>query len=271
LNARFETHDKLKFVGHFSEEVRMNKTARAKLFVVVISTVMLIASAIHAKQPAQQPPAQQPPAAQQSAAQQDKPGEQKPAPETLQLLKGMPRQQIMGEMRKIAAAMGTECNFCHVNPFSVDTPRKSVARLMMRDYTMGMKHKDGSALTCNDCHKGEANFLRTRPFAGAVGKKSPGLQVLKDVPRERLMQTMTGFTKALGVECTYCHTDDFDEDTPRKQIARFMMTEFSRGLVKQDGSAVGCNDCHQGHARPLAVLPFPQRRPPEPPPAAKKP
>jgi len=244
----------------------MNKTARAKLFVVVISTVLLIASAINAKQPAQQPPA-----AQQPAAQQDKPGEQKPAPETLQLLKGMPRQQIMGEMHKIAVAMGTECNFCHVNPFSVDTPRKAVARLMMRDYTMGMKHKDGSALTCNDCHKGEANFLRTRPFAGAVGKKSPGLQVLKDVPRERLMQAMTGFTKALGVECTYCHTDDFDEDTPRKQIARFMMTEFSRGLVKQDGSAVGCNDCHQGHARPLAVLPFPQRRPPEPQPAAKKP
>ena len=94
----------------------------------MISTVLLIASAIHAKQPSE------PPAAQQPAAQQDKPGEQKPAPETLQLLKGMPRQQIMGEMRKIAAAMGTECNFCHVNPFSVDTPRKSVARLMMRDY-----------------------------------------------------------------------------------------------------------------------------------------
>ena len=81
------------------------------------------------------------------------------------------------------------------------------------------------------------------------------------------MQVMTAFTKALGVECTYCHTSDFDEDTPRKQIARFMMTQFSQGLVKQDGSAVGCNDCHQGHARPLAVLPFPRR--PEQPPAKK--
>jgi nitrate/TMAO reductase-like tetraheme cytochrome c subunit len=248
----------------------MNKTARAKLFVIVMSTVLLVASAIHAKQPAQQPPA-----AQQPAAQQDKPGEQKPATETLQVLKGMPRPQIIQEMRKIQTALGVECNFCHTVPrFDAETPRKSVSRLMMRDYTMAMKHKDGSALTCNDCHKGEANFLRTRPFAGAVGKKSAGLQVLKELPRERLTQVMTAFTKALGVECTYCHTDDFDEDTPRKQIARFMMTEFSRGLVKQDGSAVGCNDCHQGHARPLAVLPFPQReqrRPAEPPPAAKKP
>jgi hypothetical protein len=84
---------------------------------------------------------------------------------------------------------------------------------------------------------------------------------------------MNGIAKALGVECNYCHTDDFDDDTPRKQIARFMMTEFSRGLVKKDGSAVTCNDCQQGHARPLAVLPFPKRdggpRPQTPP--AKKP
>ena len=252
----------------------MNQTAWAKLCVVVSSIVLLIASAIQAGQggPTQQKPAaQQLPAPQQEKPAEPKPAAQQTAPETLQVLKGMPRQQIMGEMRKIAAAMGTECNFCHVNPFSNETARKAVARLMMRDYTMGMKHKDGSVVTCNDCHKGEANFLRTRPFQGAVGKKTEGLQVLKGLPSERLTQVMTAFTKALGVECTYCHTGDFDEDTPRKQIARFMMTEFSRGLVKQDGSAVGCNDCHQGHARPLAVLPFPRRPQQQPPPPEKKP
>ena len=249
----------------------MDKTAGAKLCVVVTAIVLSIASAIQASQEQQKPAAQQLPAPQQEKPAEQKPAAQQPAPETLQVLKGMPRQQIMGEMRKIAAAIGTECNFCHVNPFTVDTPRKSVARLMMRDYTMGLKHKDGSAVTCNDCHKGEANFLRTRPFQGAVGKKTEGLQVLKGMPSERVTQVMTAFTKALGVECTYCHTDDFDDDTPRKQIARFMMTEFSRGLVKQDGSAVGCNDCHQGHARPLAVLPFPRRPQQQPPPPEKKP
>lgn len=247
----------------------MNNATRAKVFVIAISMVLLIASAIHAKQTGQAANQQTP------AAQQPKPGEQKPAgqaaPETLQVLKGMPRQQIMGEMRKVATALGAQCNFCHMNPFTVDTPRKAVARLMMRDYTMGMKHKDGSPLTCNDCHKGEANFLRTRPFQGAVGKKLEGLQVLKGMPSARLTQVMTAFTKALGVECGYCHTDDFDEETPRKQIARFMMTEFSSGLVKQDGGAVTCNDCHQGHARPLAVLPFAQRGPQQQPSSEKKP
>jgi nitrate/TMAO reductase-like tetraheme cytochrome c subunit len=132
---------------------------------------------------------------------------------------------------------------------------------------MAMKHKDGSALNCNDCHKGQPNFLRTRAFEGAVGKKLVGLQVLKGVPHEKVIQVMQGFTKALGVECTYCHTDDFDEDTPRKQIARFMMTEFTGNLVKKDGSAVMCSDCHQGHARALTHLPFARRE--EPKPAAK--
>ena len=85
------------------------------------------------------------------------------------------------------------------------------------------------------------------------------------------MEVVMSFTKALGVECNYCHTSNFDEPTPRIQIARFMMAEFWQGLVKTDGSAVGCNDCHQGHSRPLAVLPFPKRpeRRPEPQPAKK--
>jgi nitrate/TMAO reductase-like tetraheme cytochrome c subunit len=251
----------------------MDQKSTAKLTVVVLSILLLVASASHAKQPERIPELAE--LSTTADTQDTKPSEQKPAgpqaqpaAETLQILKGMPRPQIIQEMRKFAAALGVECNFCHVNPFANETARKSVARLMMRDYTMGMKHKDGSALSCNDCHKGEANFLRTRPFEGAVGKKLVGLQVLKGLPQDRLMQVMTVFTKALGVECTYCHTTDFDEDTPRKQIARFMMTEFSQRLVKQDGSAVGCTDCHQGHARPLAVLPF-QRRPEQPP--AKKP
>ena len=250
----------------------MTKTAGIKLFVLMIAIGLVLAFGFGARgTQAQTSSAQQPPPA------QEKPGEQKPAAqppaETIKVLKGMTRQQILAEMRKIEAAMGTECNFCHVNPFSAETARKSVARLMMRDYTMGLKHKDGSALTCNDCHKGEANFLRTRPFDGALGKKSAGLVVLKDMPRDRVIQVMNAFTKALGVECTYCHTSDFDDETPRKQIARFMMTEFSRGLVKQDGSAVGCNDCHQGHARPLAVLSFPRRpqQQQQQPPAEKKP
>lgn len=246
----------------------MNKTACAKLFALVCFTSLVVASAIHAKQPdqTQQPAAQQ----QTPAAAPAKAGEQA-KPETLQILKGMARPQILEVMRSFTAALGVECNFCHVRPFDAETPRKSVARLMMRDYTMGMKHKDGSALSCNDCHKGQANPLRTRPFDGVIAKKLAGKRVLASMPDERLMQVMTAFTKALGVECNYCHTADFDEDTPRKQIARFMLTEFSQGLVKKDGGPVNCTVCHDGHAKPLAILSFPRPEPRPQTPPEKKP
>ena len=247
----------------------MNCKSWAKLSVLILTMVLLAASATQARHSSaneQQPQAEKPPAGQAPAGQQAQ-----AQPETLQVLKGMPRQQIIAEMRKITAALGVECNFCHINPFTAETPRKATARLMLRDYTMAMQHKDNSALTCNDCHKGQPNPLRTLAFDGAVGVKSSGLQVLKGTPRTQLMEVMNAFTKALGVECTYCHTADFDDDTPRKQIARFMMTNYSRGLTKKDGSAVTCNDCHQGHARPLAVAPFPRRegRREEPQPAKK--
>ncbi|MDD5543458.1 MAG: NapC/NirT family cytochrome c [Acidobacteriia bacterium] len=180
-----------------------------------------------------------------------------PEPKDLQLLKDMPMPQVIQQMRAMAAALGVECSYCHVNPFSQLTPRKSTARLMLRDYVMGLKHKDGTALTCNDCHMGQANFLRSRPFENAVNTANSHRQ-LKTITRDNMLDVMNAFSKALGVKCDYCHTSDPEEETPRKQIARFMFAQFTQGLVKKDGSAITCMDCHQGHARPLTVLPFPR-------------
>ncbi|MEK6304371.1 MAG: photosynthetic reaction center cytochrome c subunit family protein [Acidobacteriota bacterium] len=244
----------------------MNRSSTLKLAVLLLSIVLAAASVIHANETGGQQPISQAPAS----------GQAKPAdaarPETLQLLKGMQQPQIMQKMREISAALGVDCSYCHMVPqFRQDTPAKSIARLMLRDYEMGMKHKDGTAVGCADCHKGRPTPLRTLAFEGAVGKKLTGLQVLKGMPEERVTQVMVAFTKALGVECDYCHTDDFDAETPRKQIARYMMTEFSSKLVKQDGSAVNCNSCHQGHARPLAILPFPPPPQQRQQPAEKKP
>lgn len=237
----------------------------AKLYTIVAVAALSIVSISRAgQQPA--PPAGQLPGTAPGQPGQGPAGQgQRPGPKNLQVLKGLDGQQVFRTMQGFNAGLGVECNFCHHPPFDADTPRKDVARLMIRDYTMGLKHKDGSEVTCNDCHKGQPNFLRSLPFDNVMGKASTGLQVLKGLPEERLTQVMTAFTKALGVDCAYCHKgDDFDTDTPRKQIARFMMTEFSQKLVKQDGSPVSCSDCHQGRPRPLAVLPFPRRERPQP-------
>jgi nitrate/TMAO reductase-like tetraheme cytochrome c subunit len=247
----------------------MNYAARTKLFTLVLSFALLVASAIHAKQPDadQQPPAQPP---------QEQPKPQTPAAapagqqaqqelKNVQLLKGMTRQQVVQVMREWESALGVECNYCHVRPFEQDTTRKITARIMLRDYVMGMKHKDGTAVSCKDCHGGQATPLRTRPFETVFTAKQGGRQVLKGLPDEKLMEVMKAFTQSLGVKCDYCHAaSNFEQDTPRKQIARFMMTEFSAKLVKSDGAGVTCNDCHKGRARPLADLgpPRPQQQKP---------
>ena len=244
----------------------MNCATKAKLFALAFSFAILITSVINARHTEdQQPPAEKPPAQQGAPAGQ----QAQPEPKNVQLLKGMNSAQIFQTMQSWAAALGVKCNYCHVRPFEQDTTRKTTARLMLRDYVMGMKHKDGSAVSCKDCHDGQATPLRTRAFETAFTAKQNTRQVLKDVPKDKLMEIMNAFTKALGVKCDYCHNvADFDQDTPRKQVARFMMTEFSGKLTKTDGSPVMCNDCHKGQARPLADLAPP--RPAQTAPAPEK-
>lgn len=246
----------------------MNYAAKLKLFVLVLSFALLIASAIHAKQPdadqqsPAQPPQEQPkPQTPGAPASQQAPQEVK----NVQVLKGMNHQQVFQVMQEWASSLGVKCNYCHVRPFEQDTARKITARLMLRDYVMGMKHKDGTAVSCKDCHNGQATPLRTRPFETAFTAKQGGRQVLKGMPDDKLMEVMNAFNQALGVKCDYCHVQsNFDQDTPRKQIARFMVTEFSAKLAKSDGTGVNCNECHKGHARPLADIGPPRPQQPKP-------
>jgi len=258
----------------------MNYAAKTKLSVLIFSCALLIASAIHAKQPdaAQQSPTQPPQEQPKPQGPPGAPAGQQPPQElkNIQLLKGMTRPQVLQVMQEWQAALGVQCNYCHVRPFEQDTTRKITARIMLRDYVMGMKHKDGSAVSCKDCHNGQATPLRTRPFETVFTVKQGGRQIFKGLPDDKLMDVMKAFTQALGVKCDYCHVQsDFDQDTPRKQIARFMITEFSSKLVKSEGGAgITCTECHKGRPRPLADLAPPrpqQEKPADAKPEVKKP
>jgi hypothetical protein len=102
-----------------------------------------------------------------------------------------------------------------------------------------------------------------------------------DVPRAQLIDTMKGFTRSLGVRCTFCHvgtegqplsTYDFASDAkPEKEIARSMMRMVGdlNGRVLPaipglKGARVTCYTCHRGDKKPLTAAP----PPPPPPPAA---
>ena len=95
-----------------------------------------------------------------------------------------------------------------------------------------------------------------------------------DTPTEDVIGAMKGFTKALGVRCTFCHvgeegqpltTFDFVSDEKKeKEIARSMLrmveeingkwmkeiSELEGQAETHEVSGVTCNTCHQGMTHP---------------------
>jgi tetratricopeptide (TPR) repeat protein len=103
-------------------------------------------------------------------------------------------------------------------------------------------------------------------------EKPQNLQVLnKDWPGSRLSPVMRGFTRALGVRCSYCHvgqegkdlsTYDFVSDgNPNKNRAREMLRmlgDVNDHLNKIEPSGdrrvnMWCHTCHRGRPRPMTL------------------
>jgi tetratricopeptide (TPR) repeat protein len=103
-------------------------------------------------------------------------------------------------------------------------------------------------------------------------EKPQNIQVLpKDITGAKLSPIMRGFTRSLGVRCTYCHVGeegkplssyDFVSDAnPNKDRAREMyrmLGSVNAHLGKMTPSGdkkvnMWCHTCHQGRSRPLTL------------------
>ncbi len=100
--------------------------------------------------------------------------------------------------------------------------------------------------------------------------KPTNLKVLpQDMPREKVVEIMGGFTRALGVRCVYCHVgeegkplnpaDFAKDDKPAKEKARVMLRmvqdindKYLTQLETRATPAVGvqCVTCHRGTTQP---------------------
>ena len=85
----------------------------------------------------------------------------------IQALRGTPAEQVMPAMQFIAASLGVECEFCHVeHKFeSDDKPAKATARKMIA-MTLAI-NKDSfnsrKEVTCYTCHRGSHDPMGTPP------------------------------------------------------------------------------------------------------------
>src|SRR5262249_15797311 len=103
-------------------------------------------------------------------------------------------------------------------------------------------------------------------------EKPANLQVLpKEWPGTRLRPVMVGFTRSLGVRCSYCHkgeqgkpltTYDFASDeNPNKNRAREMLrmlgsVEDHLKKIQPSGDQrvnMWCHTCHRGRPRPMTL------------------
>ena len=79
----------------------------------------------------------------------------------IQVLKGVPADQIFPTMQFIAASLGVECDFCHVqNAFEKDDkkPKQTARKMMEMMFAINKDNFDGHReVTCYSCHRGNAH------------------------------------------------------------------------------------------------------------------
>lgn len=78
----------------------------------------------------------------------------------IQILKGIPADQLISAMQFISASLGVQCGFCHVeNHFDQDDkkPKQTARKMMQMMATINQQNFDSHReVTCNTCHRGAA-------------------------------------------------------------------------------------------------------------------
>lgn len=113
-------------------------------------------------------------------------------------------------------------------------------------------------------------LVSSRSSAQFPPQRTKNLKVLpSDIPIRALLDSMSGFTRALGVRCSFCHVGNEGEplskydfaadDKPEKQKAREMLRMVSAingehltklGTRLEPRVVVTCATCHRGIAEP---------------------
>lgn len=110
-------------------------------------------------------------------------------------------------------------------------------------------------------------------MSGVALAEFKNLQVLpKTMSKDELKTYMKAQSKALGVECDFCHDvpDMASDKNEKKLIARKMIQmtneindKWLKGMKGAEKNKVTCAQCHQGHEEPPKFVPSAEKAPPE--------
>lgn len=196
----------------------------------------------------------------------------------------VPVERFMAAMLAMKGAIGAECKECHpVEHFESDEVRaKLKTRQMLRlSVEIAELFFDKQArVTCFTCHRGKWSPEQDPPLAERMRAAKHPVPVLSEdesaKPAEEvfrrvesfkgqsaasMMSAMSLWTAAVGVDCTYCHTEEgkWDaEDVVQKDVTRAMvaMTKRINDTWFAGEPVVTCWGCHRG-------MPIPERTAPD--------
>lgn len=112
------------------------------------------------------------------ASERDKPADDRPKTaeqqfKNIQVLKGVPAEQLMPTMQFISASLGVECDFCHVDRQmdKDDKKEKQTARKMITmQLAINRGNFDGNVqVTCHTCHRGSLHPVGTPILSADAG------------------------------------------------------------------------------------------------------
>src|SRR5580698_1956591 len=135
----------------------MNRKRAVVLMMIVLTMAVLIAVFGLGRARAQSSGPAHTPEATQAA---NTPGPKKAEEQfkNIQVLKGIPAEQLVPTMQFVAASLGVQCDFCHVQgAFEKDDkkPKQTARKMMEMMITINTENFDGHrAVTCNSCHRG---------------------------------------------------------------------------------------------------------------------
>ncbi len=96
----------------------------------------------------------------------------------IQVLKGIPADQLIPSMQFITASLGVECDFCHVQgAFEKDDkkPKQTARKMMDMMFAINKENFEGHReVTCYSCHRGNAKPLATPVVMSEEPKEGMG-------------------------------------------------------------------------------------------------